>query len=203
VKRPATLIGLTVLALALGACGRNMADQPKYLPYQESILFEDRSSARPLLEGTVSRERGGLSPAFLRGTDERGAFLTEPPIDITVEVLQRGQERYNIYCAPCHNYDGGGGGMVVQKGFPAPASFHEPRLQQADIGYIYAAVTNAEGKFEIPDLPVGKNTFTIWHSTSGYVWRTLDVDVKPNGTSLTLKVKTQPAGERVKLVPVQ
>lgn len=71
------------------------------------------------------------------------------------------------------------------------------------IDHPYAAVTNAAGKFEIPDLPVGKNTFTIWHSTSGYVWRTLDVDVKPNGTSLTLKVKTQPAGERVKLVPVQ
>lgn len=145
-RRPATLTVLMVLTLLLSACGRNMADQPKYLPYQESILFENRSSARPLIEGTVSRERGGLSPAFLRGTDERGAFLSEPPIELTFEVLQRGQERYNIYCAPCHNYDGGGGGMVVQKGFPAPASFHEPRLQQADIGYIYAAITNGFGR---------------------------------------------------------
>jgi mono/diheme cytochrome c family protein len=140
------LVGLTVLALLLSACGRNMAEQPKYLPYQESILFEDRSSARPLIEGTVSRERGGLSLAFLRGTDERGAFLREAPIEVTLEVLQRGQERYNIYCAPCHNYDGGGNGIVVQKGFPAPASFHEPRLQQADIGYIYFAITNGFGR---------------------------------------------------------
>ncbi len=71
------------------------------------------------------------------------------------------------------------------------------------IDHPYAAVTDAAGKFQIPDLPVGKNTLTIWHSTSGYVWRTLDVEVTGSGTTLALKVKPQPSGERVKLVPAQ
>lgn len=136
---------LLAVSLALSACGRNMFDQPRYGPYDESVLFEDRSSARLPVEGTVPRERGGLAPEFLTGQDEAG-FLLEVPFPVTMEVLERGQQSYNIYCAPCHNYDGGGEGMIVQRGFPQPASFHDARLQDAPVGYFYNAMTVGFGR---------------------------------------------------------
>lgn len=140
--RVVLLAGLTLL---LAACGRNMADQPKAETYEASPFFADGASSRPLPEGAVSRERGGLDPAYLSGQDDDGP-LTELPIELTTDLLLRGQERYNIYCAPCHNYDGGGDGMVVQKGFVQPTSFHEQRLLDAPVGYYYNAITNGFGR---------------------------------------------------------
>jgi cytochrome c553 len=135
-------------SLFLTGCGRNMYDQPRYDPLERSNLpqFQDGSSARPLLEGTVSRNRGALPISFLTGQDENGRPMTDLPFPVTAEVLQRGQERYNIYCAPCHNYNGDAQGIIVQKGFPQPASFHEPRLQNAEVGYFFNVMTNGFGR---------------------------------------------------------
>lgn len=141
----ARVVLLVVLASLLAACGRNMSDQPKAETYEASPFFADGASSRPLPEGAVSRERGGLDPAYLSGQDDDGP-LTELPIELTTDLLLRGQERYNIYCAPCHNYDGGGDGMVVQKGFVQPTSFHEQRLLDAPVGYYYNAITNGFGR---------------------------------------------------------
>ena len=133
------------LALLVSGCGRNMYDQPKAEVYESSRFFADGSAARPLPEGTVSRERGAIDPVFLTGQDE-GGMVTELPIALTVELLQRGQERYDIYCSVCHGYDGAGKGMIVRKGFPQPTSFHEQRLLDAPVGYVYNAITNGFGR---------------------------------------------------------
>lgn len=136
---------LLALLLALSGCGRNMYDQAKYWPDDPSPFFEDGTSNRPLIEGTVSRSRGEVDPAFFTGQSADG-LATELPIELTEALLQRGQERYNIYCAVCHNYSGNGQGMIVQKGFVQPASFHEPRLQAAPVGYFYNVITNGFGR---------------------------------------------------------
>lgn len=133
------------LALALTACGRNMYDQPKAEPYEASPFFSDGSSSRPLPEDTVSRQRGDLDPLYLTGQGDDG-FARELPIELTPELLLRGQERYNIYCTPCHGFDGRGDGVVVQKGFVQPASFHEQRLLDQPVGYFYGAITDGFGR---------------------------------------------------------
>lgn len=122
-----------------------MYDQAKFYPDDPSPFFEDGTINRPLLEGTVSRSRGEISEVFFTGQAENG-LVTELPLDLTEAVLRRGQERYNIFCSPCHNYSGNGQGMIVQKGFVQPASFHDPRLKAAPVGYFFQVITNGYGQ---------------------------------------------------------
>ena len=142
ILRRTTAFGVAALStLLLSACGLNMFDQPKAEVFEESPYFADGASARPLIEGTVSRERGGAARPLLPGR-----LLTDLPIPVSLALLQRGQERYNIYCAPCHNYTGDGQGVIVQKGFPQPSSFHVDRLREAPVGYFFGAMTNGFGR---------------------------------------------------------
>ncbi len=138
------LLALLALALLAG-CGRNMAEQPRLGPLQESPFFPDRSGSLPLVEGTVSRERGAIDPVFFTGT-RAGALVTELPVELTLALVQRGQERYDIFCAMCHGYTGDGDGMIVRRGFPRPVSFHEQRLLDASVGYYFSAMTNGFGR---------------------------------------------------------
>lgn len=145
-RRLKLIAALAASVLLLSACGRNMFDQPRVDAFEASPYFADGSAMRPIPEGTVSRERGQLEPAFLTGMGESG-FLSELPVELTTDLLHRGKERYDIYCAPCHNYNGDGRGMVVQKGFPQPASFvHEQRLLDSPVGHFYNAITNGFGR---------------------------------------------------------
>jgi len=139
---PLLLIGV---ALVLSACGRNMHDQPKAEAYEASPFFADGTSSRPLPEGTVSRARGAMDPVYLTGQGPDG-LVTELPVELSAELLRRGQERYDIFCAVCHNYNGDGRGMIVQKGFPQPTSFHDQRLLDAPVGYVFNAATNGFGR---------------------------------------------------------
>lgn len=134
-----------MLLLVLTGCGRNMYEQARFEEDEPSTFFADGTSSQPLPEGTVSRSRGGIDEVFFTGQDENG-LLVEPPLEITQEVLERGQERYNIFCSPCHNYSGNGQGMIVQKGFVQPASFHEERLQASPVGYFFNVITNGYGR---------------------------------------------------------
>lgn len=133
------------LALMLAACGNNMANQPKVGALQGSAFFADGLGGRPPVEGTVSRDVGAIDPAFFTGLQD-GAIATEVPLELTVEFLQRGQQRYDIYCAVCHGYTGQGDGMIVTRGFPAPPSFHEARLLAQPVGYFFNAATNGFGR---------------------------------------------------------
>ncbi len=141
--KPLLLLALG-LALLLTGCGRNMYNQARYETYERSLLFPDQASARPLIEGTVSRERGGTDLSFFTGQDENG-LLTELPIPLSGTVIARGQERYNIFCAPCHDATGSGRGMVVQRGFRPPTSFHDERLRNAEPGHFFDVMTNGFG----------------------------------------------------------
>ena len=136
---------LAALLVALTGCGRNMYEQAKYQEDEPSALFADGTSSRPIPDGTVSRSRGAIKASFFTGQDENG-LLTEVPLDVTEAVLKRGQERFNIYCSPCHNYSGNGKGMIVQKGFVEPPSFHDPRLRASPVGYFFNVITNGYGR---------------------------------------------------------
>lgn len=145
-RRLSSLAALAFGMLLLTSCGRNMFDQPRVDAFDASPYFADGSAMRPLPDNTVSRERGGLDPSFLTGMGDAG-FLAELPVELTVDLLQRGKERYDIYCSPCHNYNGDGIGMVVSKGFPQPASFTDTqRLLDSPVGYFYNAITNGFGR---------------------------------------------------------
>lgn len=143
-RRALPLIGLLALTLLLSACGRNMFDQPRADALQASPFFADGAANRPQIDGTVSREIGAIDPAFFGGPDL--ISTSELPFELSLAVLQRGQERYNIYCTACHNYNGDGRGVVVQRGFPQPSSFHEQRLLDAPVGYYVNAMTNGFGR---------------------------------------------------------
>ena len=139
------LLFIAALLLALTGCGRNMYEQAKYQEDEPSAFFADGTSSRPLVEGSVSRSRGAIDEVFFTGQDENG-LVTEVPMDVTEAVLKRGQERFNIYCSPCHNYSGNGEGMIVQKGFVQPTSFHDPRLRASPVGYFFNVMTNGYGR---------------------------------------------------------
>ncbi|HET8986261.1 MAG TPA: cytochrome c [Trueperaceae bacterium] len=145
-KRWLTLGMTTLLMVLLSSCGRNMFDQAKAEPFDASPYFADGASMRPLVPNTVSREFGALEPAYLTGMDANG-MLTELPVELSLELLHRGQERFDIYCSPCHNYNGNGLGATVRRGFPQPTSFTTTdRLLDAPVGYFYSAITNGFGR---------------------------------------------------------
>lgn len=145
VRRLRLLATLLLGVLLLSACGRNMAEQPRVGPQQETPFFADGASNRPLLEGTVSRQRGGIDPVFFTGQGPTG-FVSELPVELSYDLLLRGQERYDIFCSMCHGYTGLGDGMVVSRGYPQPTSFHEQRLLDAPVGYYFSAMTNGFGR---------------------------------------------------------
>ena len=140
-KIPGLMLPILVLLLA---CEQKMARQPRYEPLEESVFFEDGQSARHLPPGTVARGALGSDTHLNRGLIE-GAPAEVFPFPITLAVLERGQERYNVYCAPCHSRTGNGDGMIVRRGFTRPSSFHNERLRVAPPGYIFTVITNGFG----------------------------------------------------------
>ncbi|HEY0872786.1 MAG TPA: cytochrome c [Vicinamibacterales bacterium] len=130
--------------LFLAGCRQDMHNQPKYRPLRPSALFADGSSARPLIEGTVPRGALNADEALFTGK-VNDAPVAEMPFAITQADLDRGQERYNIFCAPCHDRTGGGRGMVVQRGYRQPPSFHIDRLKTVEPGYMFDVITNGFG----------------------------------------------------------
>ncbi len=139
-----------VIALVLAICGmglvgcgyslrQDMANQPRQNPQSPSSFFADGRSERPLIENTVVR--GEIASTELILPKDSNAF----PLPLTLELLQRGQERYAIFCTPCHGLQGNGLGMVAVRGMKHPPSFHQERLWQEPNGYLYDVVTNGFG----------------------------------------------------------
>jgi mono/diheme cytochrome c family protein len=136
-------LAFALLATASG-CRQDMHNQPKYRPLRATTFFADGSSARPHVEGTVARGTLQEDQAFFTGR-EGSRLVTELPFPVDEQVLARGQERYSIFCAPCHDATGSGRGMVVQRGYRPPASFHEERLRNVEAGYFFDVMTNGFG----------------------------------------------------------
>ena len=121
-----------------------MQNQPYQRPLVQSDFYADKRSARPLVEGTVARVKDRKDDYYYTGKvgSEDGNFM---PFPVTAQVLQRGQQRVNIYCAPCHGETGDGNGMIVQRGLKRPPSYHNERLRKAPIGYFFDVMTNGFG----------------------------------------------------------
>jgi mono/diheme cytochrome c family protein len=130
--------------LGAAACRQDMHDQPRYEPLERSTFFEDGRSARPFVDGTVARGQLQLDDHFYTGK-VNGELVATLPFAATQEILARGQERYNIFCSPCHDRVGNGAGMIVQRGFRQPPSFHIDRLRQAPVGHFFDVMTNGFG----------------------------------------------------------
>jgi Cytochrome C oxidase, cbb3-type, subunit III len=133
-----------LVALALSGCRLDMHVQPKYLPYEPTSFFGDGRSERQPVPGTVARGQLHLDDLLFTGM-ENGAESNRFPFPTTKADLERGRERFNIYCTPCHDYTGSGNGMIVQRGFPHPPSFHTDRLRGAPVGHFFGVMTNGFG----------------------------------------------------------
>jgi mono/diheme cytochrome c family protein len=130
--------------LALSACRQDMHDQPKYQPLEESSFFGDLQSSRAPVPGTVAR--GQLNDDALLYTGKAdGADATVFPFHVDERVMSRGQERFNIYCTPCHGQTGLGDGMIVRRGYRHPPSLADARLREAPAGHFFDVVTNGFG----------------------------------------------------------
>jgi Cytochrome C oxidase, cbb3-type, subunit III len=132
-------------ALMLSACTQKMAVQPYNRPYTPSDVFADGSSARPLPADTVARGHVQDDTLLFTGKDSTGQDSNEFPFPITRDVLQRGRDRFEIYCVPCHGFTGNGDGLVVQRGFNPPPSYNSDRLRQAPVGHFFDVVSNGFG----------------------------------------------------------
>ncbi|MEK7409258.1 MAG: cytochrome c [Acidobacteriota bacterium] len=132
-----------LLVLAAG-CRQKMGDQPRYKPLAASDLFADGLSARPRVEGAVARGQLRTDQEFYAGKAGKELVKTFP-FPVTRAVLERGRERYNIFCSPCHGRLGNGDGMVVERGLRAPPSYHIDRLREATPGHFFDVVTNGFG----------------------------------------------------------
>ena len=159
----------TAYCLLFSACRRDMQDQPKTIAYRENSFYKDGIGSRPLVEGTVPRgylrqdralyfgkkaassQAAGAAPTAIVASGNPAATFPDDvdmiPIAIDKAALDRGQERYNIYCSVCHGMTGYGDGIVARRGFnkPSPASYHQERLQNAPVGHFFDVMTNGWG----------------------------------------------------------
>lgn len=136
--------GLLIALAMLAGCRQDMHDQPKYKPLRYSEFFKDGRQSRPLVPNTIAR--GELREDELFYTGKTGKVETDTfPIAVDKKLIERGQDRFNIYCAPCHGQLGNGLGMIVRRGFKQPPSYHIDRLRQAPVGHFYDVITNGYG----------------------------------------------------------
>jgi mono/diheme cytochrome c family protein len=136
----AALLALLVIA----GCRQDMQDQPKFIPQRGTDFYADGRSARPQVEGTVARGQLHADAYFYTGV-MNGKEQDALPFPATLAVLQRGEERFNIYCAPCHSRVGNGDGMIVQRGYKPAANLHDPQHVAQPLSHYYIVMSNGFG----------------------------------------------------------
>lgn len=134
----------------------NMDSQPKYKPQAESDFFVDHSTMRQPVEGTVARGQLREEDDFYRGIDRSGNFIKKNPLPLTEDDLNRGRERFGIYCAVCHGAVGDARSIMVEKQYVLPPTFHQDRLRQMPDGEIFNTITNG-----IRNMPSYKNQIPV------------------------------------------
>jgi hypothetical protein len=141
-------LGAMSVMLVLAGCRQDMQDQPKFFPQRGTDFYADGRSVRPQVENTVARNQLHEDEYFYTGlvNGKEGDGL---PFPATMEVLERGQERFNVYCTPCHSRVGNGIGMIVQRGYSKAGSFHSTRLETAPLGHFFYVMSNGYGS--MPD----------------------------------------------------
>jgi len=138
---------VVLLALGAAACRQDMHDAPRYEAYEASPFFSDGRSSRNLPTGTVARGWLREDEALYTGRLD-GELVGEFPFPIGREEMERGRDRYGIYCTPCHGILGDGQGMVVQRGLRRAASYHQDRLREEKVGYFFDVITNGFGAMQ-------------------------------------------------------
>lgn len=198
---------LAAFCLSALGCRYDMQDQPRYKPYKQSDFFGDNRASRDLPPGTVPRgqlrenkafytgkkenasgaQTGGqaAAPAATTATDASGNTLVasfpdaieEFPVPVTKELLDRGEERYKVFCSICHGPTGNGDGMIVRRGFSQPPTYNDDRLRNAPVGHFYDVITNGWGKMNsyASMIPVADRWAIV-----AYI-RALQISQNPNG----------------------
>ncbi len=142
--RSSALLLLSV-SLLVGGCRSELYDMEYGEPLEKSEFFADKRMSRPLVEGTVPRGHEDADDLMYRGKNDGGDFADEFPMVVTREVIERGAERYNIYCSPCHGKSGDGDGIIISRGMKKPPSYREQRLVDMPAGYFFDVITNGFG----------------------------------------------------------
>ena len=203
-----TIVGLVILSFG---CRYDMQDQPRYKAYKKSDFFSDDKAMRDLPEGTVARGFLREDKVFYTGkkenadnnavaettTDASGNTLVasfpndieKSPVPLTKELLDRGEQRYKVFCIVCHGPVGKGDGMVVRRGFPQPPTYHDDRLRNAPDGHFYDVMTNGWGKMNsyASQIPPADRWAIV-----AYI-RALQISQNPNGMSALPMAKTNEA----------
>src|SRR3954469_17762470 len=207
-----TIAVLLLVATAAG-CRYDMQDQPRLKYYKESDFFADKRGSRDPVENTVARGHLFDNKAFYTGkldtpnpnaqaqtsTDASGNTVVtsfpndidEFPVPVTKELIDRGQQRYNIYCIVCHGPNGNGDGMVVRRGFPKPPTYHDDRLRNAPVGHFFDVITNGWGKMNSYAYQV--QPADRW-AIAAYIW-TLQASQNPE-QNLNMDSKTEAAPQK-------
>lgn len=143
----ARVAAVLVAGIVSTACRQDMHDAPRYEPLEASTFFANGGASRMPVANTVAR--GYLREDELLHTGKVGGQLADLfPMPVTGAVMARGRERFNVFCAPCHGRTGEGNGMIVQRGFRQPPSYHEPRLREVPAGYFFDVMTNGFGAMQ-------------------------------------------------------
>ena len=137
-------MAVIVMTVAVVGCRQDMHDAPRYEPLEASTFFADGRGSRMLVANTVARGMLREDDHLYRGKID-GELTDIFPMSVTADVMARGQQRFNVFCSPCHGQTGQGNGMVVQRGFPAPPSYHQARLREAPAGYFFDVMTHGFG----------------------------------------------------------
>lgn len=193
---------LTLVCLVAVGCRYDMQDQPRYKALKKNDFFKDGKAMRELSEGTVPRGFLREDKAFYTGKSEAGqnttpapaaspatdsagntlvtdfsGFVSEFPVPVTKELIDRGEQRYKVFCIVCHGPVGNGDGMIVRRGFSKPPTFNDDRLRNAPVGHFFSVITNGQGKMNsyASQVPVADR----WAIVS-YI-RTLQISQNPNG----------------------
>ncbi len=152
---------LLIFALVLAGCRSDMQETPEAKTFRPSRFFDDRMTARPLVAGTVPQGPLADDEVLYNGTSN-GELTTVFPFPITRDILLRGQERFNIFCAPCHGRTGDGDGVIVQRGFRHPPSYHQDRLRKAPVGHYYDVITHGFGSmYDYADRTTPRDRWAI------------------------------------------
>jgi mono/diheme cytochrome c family protein len=176
IMRAAAISAAMLSMAALAGCRQDMQDQPKFYPQRGTTFYADGRSVRPQVENTVARNQGNADTYFATGliAGKEGDGL---PIPLTMDTIERGQERYNVYCTPCHSRVGNGDGMIVQRGYRPAGNFHTDRLRNAPLGHFFAVMTNGYGA--MPDYAAQVTPEDRWAIAAYIRALQLSQDAKP------------------------
>ena len=154
--RAVTTLALAGILLLAAGCRQDMHDQPKYKPLAASLFYPDGRSARPIPAKTIAVDELQDTDPLHTGA-KNGDFLDTIPVPVNMALLQRGQDRFDIFCSPCHGRLGDGHGMVAERGLHFPKNFNNERLREVPPGYLFQVISNGYGGMgdyanQIPDV---------------------------------------------------